>query len=199
MSAAERTFELFLRAYPTEFRAAYGREMMLFFRDQRSAGASGLLFWAVCAWDVARSAPALRVESWQSRWQRDIQSSEGVAMRMTMAVLSILIGAIEIVNALIEGRAATAVGMDPAAVTAVSFIVVAGILLVAAGIAQLVRSTRAPAVTLVAAATCAAVFALILVLSPRMSIFSTMLGIGYPIVLLIFMQLGRGGSARGIA
>jgi uncharacterized membrane protein YhaH (DUF805 family) len=120
-------------------------------------------------------------------------------MRMTMAILSILIGAIETVNALAEGRAAAAVGMDSAALTAVTLAIVAGVLLLAAGIAQILRAARAPALSLTAAVTCLAVFALILVVSPRMSIFSTLLGIGFPIALLLFLRLGGGQSTRAIA
>ena len=120
-------------------------------------------------------------------------------MRMTMAILSILIGAIETVNALVEGRAAAAVGLDGGALTAVILAATAGVLLLAAGIAQVVRSARAPALALTAAVTCLTVFALILVVSPRMSIFSTILGIGFPMLLLLFLRFGRGQPARMMA
>ncbi len=33
-AAAERIYRLLLRAYPPDFRAEYGREMVLLFRDQ---------------------------------------------------------------------------------------------------------------------------------------------------------------------
>ncbi|MEO8334983.1 MAG: hypothetical protein ABI664_08425 [bacterium] len=199
MSAAERVFTLLLRAYPAQFRAAYGREMMVFFRDQRRAGESGVRFWAECGWDVARSAPALRMESWQSWWQRSTHSTEGSVMRMTMAILSMLIGVIETGNALAEGRAAAVAGFDGGALFAVTLGVVAGVLLLAAGVAQAMHSARAPALALGAALTCLAVFVLIGVLLPRMSIFSTILGIGFPIVLLLFLRFGRGQPARMVA
>ena len=32
--SAERIYRLLLRAYPADFRAQYGREMVLLFRDQ---------------------------------------------------------------------------------------------------------------------------------------------------------------------
>jgi hypothetical protein len=44
-----------------------------------------------------------------------------------------------------------------------------------------------------------AVFVLIGVAFPRMSIFSMMLGIGFPIALLLFLRFGRGESARIVA
>ncbi len=199
MSAAERVFAVLLRAYPADFRMAYGREMMLVFRDQRRSGLRGLRFWVECSWDVARSAPPLRVQSWRSQWQRDSQFTEGIAMRVTMAILSILIGTFETVNALAEGRAAAAAGFDGAALFAVAVGVVAGVLLLAAGVAQAVRSARAPALALGAAITCLTVFVLIGVLLPRMSIFSTILGIGFPIILLLFLRFGRGQAARMVA
>jgi hypothetical protein len=188
-----------LRAYPVEFRAAYGREMMLIFQDQRRGGRGGVRFWAECSWDVARSAPPLRVESWQVRWQETTQSTEDVVMRMTMAILSILIGSIEVVNGLVEGRAAAALGLDGASITVVALVVIAGVLLLAAGVAEAARSTKAPTLALGAAITCLAVFVFIGLVLPRMSIFSMILGIGFPIVLLLFLRFGRGQSARMIA
>lgn len=199
MSTAERVFRLFLRAYPAEFRAEYGREMMLVFRDQRRAGLGGVRFWAACSWDVARTAPALRVESWQSPRLVHTQFTEGVAMRTTMAILSILIGAFETANALVEGWAAVAIGLDAYAVLSVTLGVVAGILLLASGVALASRSPKAPALSFGAAIFCLAVFVLIGVAVARMSIFSTMLGIGFPIALLLFLRLGRGQPGRMIA
>jgi hypothetical protein len=199
MSAAEWVFTLLLRAYPAQFRATYGREMVVLFRDQRRAGAGGVQFWAECSWDVVRSAPALRLESWRSWCRVNIQPSEGVAMRMTMAILAILIGAIETVNALVEGRAASIVGLDGVAVVAVALGVLAGALLIAAGIAQAKRTASASTVSFAAAITCLLVFVLIGPVLSRMSIFSTMLGIGFPIALLLFLRLGRGPSSRMMA
>jgi hypothetical protein len=199
MSAPEWIFEFLLRAYPRDFRAAYGREMRMIFRDQRRAGHRGVRFWAECGWDVARSAPTLRVESWLAWWQMNDEALEGIAMRKTMAILSILIGVFEIVNSLVEGRAASAAGLDASALLSVTLGIVAGILLLAAGIAQAVRSARAPALAVAAAVTCIGVFVLIGVVMSRMSIFSTLLGIAFPIALLLFLRLGRGQSARALA
>jgi Ca2+/Na+ antiporter len=73
--------------------------------------------------------------------------------------------------------------------------VVAGVLLIASGVVLASRSPKAQALPLVAAIACLAVFLLI----PRMSIFSKMLGIGFPIALLLFLRLGRGQPTRTVA
>ena len=63
--SAERIYRLLLRAYPPDFRAEYGREMVLLFRDQcRESDVRTVGFWAAVICDVARSAPALRAEAW---------------------------------------------------------------------------------------------------------------------------------------
>src|SRR6266571_1558077 len=65
--SAERIYRLLLRAYPPDFRAENGREMVLLFRDQcRESDARTLGFWAAVICDVARSAPALRAEAWRT-------------------------------------------------------------------------------------------------------------------------------------
>ncbi|NUQ21988.1 MAG: hypothetical protein HOQ09_13650 [Gemmatimonadaceae bacterium] len=54
MSADARIYRLLLRAYPPRFRAEYGREMELIFRDQRRGeGGTGPGFWGRTLWDVA--------------------------------------------------------------------------------------------------------------------------------------------------
>ena len=116
-------------------------------------------------------------------------------MRKTMAVLSIVIGAIEMVNSLVEFRAASAVGLDTTALVIVTLGVVVGVLLIASGIVLASRSPKSQVLPLVAAIACLAVFVLI----PRMSIFSKMLGIGFPIALLLFLRFGRGQPSRTIA
>jgi hypothetical protein len=58
MSAHESMYRFFLRAYPKEFRSAYGREMENFFRDQRrDAAGSTAWLWLATLWDLLRSAP----------------------------------------------------------------------------------------------------------------------------------------------
>ncbi len=103
MNATERAYQLLLRAYPGTFRSAYGREMTLVFRDQcRAAHTRGVRFWTPIIWDVARSAPAQRLEVSRALWHTNFHTGEGATMKMTMAILSILIGAVEAVNSLQE-------------------------------------------------------------------------------------------------
>ena len=198
MSAAERTYQLLLRAYPAGFRAAYAREMTLLFRDQRrEPDARGVRFWAELLWDVARSAPALRVEALRARWDRDIQPEEGTMK--PMAILAVLIGAFEALNSLVEAWAGGVVNGDGYSLMWGILGAVAGALLLASGIALLRRATGAAAWARGAAVTCLAVFVFIDLVHPRMSILATVLGIGFPIALLLFLRWGRGQSGPIIA
>ncbi|HET7457948.1 MAG TPA: hypothetical protein VFJ74_09850 [Gemmatimonadaceae bacterium] len=191
MSAAERTYRMLLRAYPARFRAAYGREMVLVFRDrQREAGAAGARFWSEMIWDVARSAPALRLDEWRARRGRDIQTGEG---RMkTMAILAVLIGAIEAANAASEAWLGGIGNGDPRSLAAGAMAAAAGAVLLASGVAMLRRSARAVALARAAAVACLALFALIGAVAPRMSMFSMLLGVAFPVALLIFLSRTRG-------
>jgi hypothetical protein len=200
MSTAERTYRLLLCAYPAAFRAKYGREMTLLFRDQRrEPGARDVRFWAELLWDVARTAPTLRIEALRAQWDRDIRTGEG-RMR-TMAILAVLIGAAEAVNALAEGWAGGATNGSGFWLAGVILATVAGALLLAAGIAMLRQTPDAVLWARAAAITCLAVVVLIRLVQGWMSIFATLLGIVFPIALLLFMQWtrGRGPSAPTMA
>jgi hypothetical protein len=195
---AERAYRLLMRAYPADFRAQYEREMTLAFRDQlRDSRAIGLRFWAEMVWDVARSAPALRVEALRARWHRNILAEDGTMK--PMAMLAMVIGAIQGINALIEARAGTAQPGDYSLLGVVLGFVAAA-LLVGAGVA-LLRGGHAGLVwARVSAVACLAMVVLIRVVQPWMSIFGTLLGVGFPIALLLFLQLMRGrGSSTPMA
>lgn len=195
MSVAEHAYRQLLRAYPAGFREEFGREMALVFRDQhRECGASAVRFWAAILLDVARSAPPLRLEALRERWDTDTQTKEG--KMKPMAILAILIGAIEAVNALAEGWAGGLVNRDGSSLAALTFAVAAGVLLVVAGVQLLRRSHAAMALARGAAVACLAVFVIITLAKPMLSVFSTLLGIGFPIALLLFLfwTRGRGSS-----
>jgi hypothetical protein len=199
MSAAERAYRLMLRAYPPGFRAAYGREMVLVFRDRRrEASARGMRFWWEMIWDVARSAPALRLDAFRMRWEGDIQTGEE-KMR-TMAILAVLIGVAEAANALVEGRAG-GIANGGFWLAGVSLTIVAGALLLAAGILMLRRAPGAVRWAQAAAIICLTVVVLIRLVQPWMSIFATLLGIAFPIALLLFLwwTRRRGPSAPSMA
>jgi hypothetical protein len=193
MSPAERVYRLLLLAYPSGFRTEYAQQMTLLFRDRRrEVGAMRLSFWAAMAWDVVRSAPALRLEAARARWTTNIQMKGG--KMKTMATLAILIGAIEVLNSLGEAWAGGIVHHGWPSLVGGAVGVLAGALLAASAIALLRRSPGATALATGAAITCLAVFALVALLRPMFSIFSTILGIGFPIVLLLFL---RGARRKG--
>lgn len=190
MNTAERTYQLLLRAYPVAFRTAYGAEMAMIFRDQYGAARTrGAGFWAVILWDVARSAPALRLELSHALFNRNFKTGERAMMKMTMAILSILVGAIEAVNSFQEVWMRGALNPDASLLIGGTIGAVAGVLLFAAGIALLRGSASAGELSRAAAITCLLVFALVGVVKPQMSAFATLLGIGFPIALLVFLRV----------
>ena len=191
MRAAEGWYRLLLRAYPASFRDLYGREMALLFRDQRrDAGGTSIRFWMEFMWDVARSAPALRLERVRARWERDFQTSEGTMK--TMAILAMLIGALESVNGMIELWAGGIVNGDRSSLASGTLVVVAGVLLLVSGIALIRRATRAAELAVGAATACLLVFVFVGLVTGRMSMFAMILGIGFPVALLLFLQITRG-------
>ena len=200
MNAAERAYQLLLLAYPGTFRSVYGREMTLVFRDQcRAARTRGVSFWTAIIWDVARSAPALRLEVSRALWHRNFQTGEDVAMKMAMAILSILIGAVEAMNSLQEVWVRGALNPDAALLIGGTIGTVAGMLLLSAGITLLRGSARAAELAMGAAITCLGVFVLVGLVKPQMSMFATLLGIGFPIALLLYLRVSRGqGSIRPV-
>ncbi len=194
MSAHERMYRLLLRAHPVEFRAEYGREMEQVFRDQRrEAASSGIRFWAETMWDVARSAPALRVDAARDGWE-DFTRATGGTMK-TIASVAMLIGVVLVASALAEGWAGGLANHDGRSLIAATLGVVAGALLLGAG-TGLLRGSRDAAVRAKGAAiACLVVFALMLFAAPRMSVFTNLLGFGFPIALLLFLRRRRGEGA----
>jgi len=188
-SRAERAYDLLLRAYPADFRAAYGREMTLVFRDLvRERGAATADLWLEILSDVARTAPTLYAESLRARWNQNVRVEEG---RMKpMGILAVLIGLVQTAGAVVELTAPTTF---PA--YTVLLAVAVGILLVVAGIALVRRSPRAAQLSTVAAVSWLALVAIVRVVHPWMSIFSMLLGVVFPIALLGFLWARRAGSS----
>jgi hypothetical protein len=191
---AERWYRLLLRAYPAAFRAEYEREMLLAFRQCRQdAVRPAAFFWAAMLWDIARSAPVLRLDAMRTHWLEDLHIREG-AMK-TMAMLAILVGAVEVLNSLIEGVAG-GLHRDGLQLLSVALCMIGGVVLVTAGIAMLRRGARARTHALGAAAACLVAFAVIALAAPVMSGLAMLLGIGFPIVLLVFLFGRRGRDER---
>lgn len=186
MSADARIYRLLLRAYPPRFRAEYGREMELIFRDQRRGeGGTGPGFWGRTLWDVARSAPALRIEALRRGETRDTQPVRG-AMK-AMAMVAIVIGALEALNAGAEGWVGGSRSGDGIALVAGAIGIVAGGLLVGAGLALLRRSPHAQTLARAWAVACLAMFACLTLFAHRLSIAASAFGIIVPVALLIWL------------
>ena len=189
-AAAERIYRLLLRVYPQEFRAEYGREMVLVFRDQcRDGDVRTLGFWARVFWDVARSAPALRVEAWRARRMENTRTVE-VTMKIA-AMLTVLLAGFGIVGAVGEWVTGTKGAMGGGYVLAVVLGVLASALLLGGGVAILLRSRQAARLALFASL---ALVVAARLLFPWMSIFSQLVGFGLPVALLVAMYWPRNPS-----
>lgn len=192
--SAERCYRALLRAYPPAFRAGYEHEMVLLFRQcQHDAARRPVRFWAELVWDVARSAPALRVEALRDRWSMDLHVMEG-GMK-GMAILAVLIGVLEVANSLIEGAAGWPHG-DAPWVTSVVLGILGGVVLVAAGVMMLRRGAHATSRALAMGGACLVAFVLIALVAPVMSGLAMLLGIGFPIVLMAYLFRHRGHDTR---
>lgn len=192
MTAAERAYRLMLRAYPRDFRARYEREMLLAFRELRREPRPGIAgFWAATCLDVARSAPPLRLEALRRSISSFTHTEEDFMMKMTMGIMAIMIGALEAMNAMQEVWGAGIIDHDSRALIGGTMALVAGALIVAAGIALVRRSPDAAVLAQGAAITCAAVFGFLALAIPLMSGFATVLGLGFPILLFAFARWYR--------
>jgi hypothetical protein len=194
-------YRLLLRAYPAAFRASYGPEMTQLFRDQlrdrrRTGGAPARVgFWAAVLWDVARSAPVLRLEAARARWsarQRGPQHGgphlqpEGGTMtaKRTMAVVTVLAGAFELANTGAEVWAGRDGRSGDGWQLAMVLAALMGALLLTAGIALLRRGPGPERAARAAALACLALVVTLQFTFPFMSIFSRLLGVGVPLALL---------------
>jgi hypothetical protein len=194
--AAERIYRLLLRTYPPDFRARYGREMILLFRDQcREADAGAPRFWAAVIWDVARSAPALRAEMWRARGHETTGILEAI-MKLA-ATLTVLLGVYVAVGALAEAMGGVAETPGGRYLLAIVLGGLAGALLLAAGIALLRRTPTGRQAARLALVASLAIVVTARLVHPWMSIFSQLVGMGLPVALLIALHWPRRPSASG--
>ncbi len=125
---AERIYRMLLRAYPPAFRAEYGREMVLVFRDQcRDSDVRTLGFWMRVFSDIVRSAPTLRAEA-----TRTVE----VIMKLA-AIPTVLLAAFGIFGAVNDWSAASQ--HAGTYVLAIVMGVAASLLLLGAGVAILLQ------------------------------------------------------------
>jgi len=190
--SAERIYRLLLRAYPPEFRAEYGREMVLLFRDQcRESNVRTFGFWAAVIWDLARSAPALRMEAW-----RESTRTIEVIMKLA-AMLTVLVGVFGILNAMVEWGAALTGTIGGMHALALVLGVFASALLLAAGAAILRSTPRGRQVARLALLASLVLFIAARLLFPWMSVFSQLVGIGLPAAFLIALYWPRKATPSG--
>lgn len=192
MSAQERAYQLLMRAYPEEFRGHYAHQMAIVFRDLRREGWSGVRLWMFIIGDTVRSAPSLRIE--KSRRRPVGQSHPKGGIMKTMAILAVVVGALTIVNSTLEGWTGGVVSHDGLSFVVWGLGALAGVSIVAAGVLLLRRSDGAMTLAQAAALACLAAFVLMLLVSPRLSVFANILGIGFPALLIAYVQLRRGNG-----
>jgi uncharacterized membrane protein len=188
----EGIYRLLLRAYPPDFRGQYEREMLLLFRDQcRESDVRTVGFWAAVIWDVARSAPALRLEAWRERTR-----TMEVIMKLA-AVVTVLVGVLGILNAGVDAGAGfmgTLGGMHGLSLVLGVF---ASVLLLVAGGAILRPTERGRQAARLALFASLALIVAARLLHPWMSPFSQVLGIGLPVAFLIALYWPRRASTAG--
>ncbi len=193
MNAPDRVYGILLRAYPAEFRAAFGAEMTTAFRDRRrEMRAKPVRFWLSMMLDVARSAPAMRIDASAGRPAAHIHFKEGVRTMKAMAIVAVVVGIFEAASASVEAWIGGVVGHDRFSLAGGSMGVVAGLFLAVAALAVLRRRPGSEQLLHRAATSCLAAFAAVWLLRPMLSIASTGLGIMFPIVLLFFLRTRRG-------
>lgn len=193
MSLPERVYGALLRAYPAAFREEVGREMTQAFRDLcRDAGGATIGLWLFVLGDLARSAPALRFEEVRAIAGNLFQEGK----MKTMAILALLVGVLEALNSAAEGIVGGVVLHGGSSLVSGGLGAVAGVLLVASAIAMLRHSRNASTIAQGSAIACLAIFASITLISPRFSVIATILGICFPVALLIYFRAagGRGKS-----
>jgi hypothetical protein len=185
----ERFYQLLLFAYPQEFRAEYGREMAVLFRDlSREGDVGSVRFWIAIIGDVARSAPALRAAAWRDRGKKT--RTVEVLMKF-VAMIAVLLGAFATANAVSEAIAGMRGTMTVTYVLTVTLGVLAGALLLTAGVVLLRRTPSARRVATAAAVGSIALIVVVRMLHPWMSIFSQLVVVALSITLLIAVHWPR--------
>ena len=195
-AAAEWIYRVLLCAYPRAFRAEYGREMTLLFRDQcRTTGAGSLGFWLHVLWDLAQSAPAMRADEWRARGRSNTRTT-GVNMKI-FAMVTMLLGAVAVLSAAVEGVMGVRQDYGGAYLISILLGVVAGALLLVAGVGAM-RDTPSGQMTAIRAAIASlAAFLLARGLFGWMSIVTQIIGIAIPLAILAVMHRPRGRPAIG--
>ena len=195
---AEGVYHLLLRAYPTRFRSDYEREMTLLFRDAlRNTNETAFGFWLAIVWDVVRSATPMWIDVLRAR---ETEHSQIVEVIMKgLGGVAVLLGFYGAVNAMVEAMAGMRGALGGVYLLAVALGGVAATLIITAG-AALLRAAPTARQT----ATFASIASLMIILvarfaHPWMSVFSLIVGIALPIVLLAALRSGGLGTSTSEA
>jgi hypothetical protein len=108
-----------------------------------------------------------------------------------MAVLAALIGVMQAGNAVLETTAGGIASRDALSIAALAAIAVAGVLLLCCGVALWRRGHGAAAMAGRVAAICLALFSCIAIYRPVVSAFARLLGLAFPLALLLILALRR--------
>ena len=186
MSVAERVYRLLLRTYPPTFRHAYEREMLLCFRDhRRQEQRRGVRFWAALCLDTVRSASSL--------WREQITDiiNTGDTTMKAMAILALLAGVFETLNVGVELKAGGFVSRDLLSQLTLILVMLSTVSMLACGVALLRRGQRATVLARLAGLACVVAFAFIGIARPVLSALGMLVGIGFPVALLVFLLVRR--------
>jgi hypothetical protein len=187
-------------------------------RDRRRASGPGaaarggaFAFWAATAWDVARSAPALRLDAARARWRGRKRGApaggphpappfrpDGGTMsgKRAAATLALLGGAFQLANTGAEVWAGYR-GPTGGWALAMALAFVMGALLLTGGVALVRPGPGATRLARGAALACLALVVGLQLVFPFMSIFARLLGVGIPVALLLATRGSGGAPGRG--
>lgn len=190
----ERIYQLCLLAYPSSFRQSYQREMLLVFRDQRRDGVTQHAgYWISMISDIARNA----LREWKDELTTHFQSGE--RQMKGMAIVAVIVAAFELINTSAEIQAGGFAGRDLLSQLSLALVLVCALGLLIAGVSLLRRGQAAVPFARMAAVGCLASFALIGLTRPVLSGLGMLVGVGFPITLLIFLFINQGRGPANAA
>jgi hypothetical protein len=194
MKARDRLMRFVIALYPRRFRREYEREMLAFARDwQCDRDNSAYRFWIDIIADAARSVP----REWIME-ARSTLNTGGLFMK-ALGALSLVIGAFQGINACREAVGGGISGRPAPEEIGLVLAIVSAAFLVAAGIDMLRRGSQAVAIARIAGAAMVVVFGFLALSTHMLSQLALLLGIVFPIAMLVYLQMSRGGKSGATA
>lgn len=185
MRGQEWMYRLMLQLYPPDFRASFEREMVLLYRDQRREGVVNARFWMSFVAETLGNAPRLWVEE-----LRDGLLNTEAAVKV-MGLLTLLIGALETLNSLVESRSYNFGSRDSLAQLLLVLAIASAVLLTLSGLALIFRGPSARRTGWIAAVFCLGTFILMAATRPMMSVAAMLVGVAFPLVMMAFLFARR--------